>query len=161
MTEWMLLMLAGCAATVVGLVGCFVPVLPGPAVSYAALWLPGAVGYPLSKAQLAGGAALLVLVLVIDYVVPSLCAKRFKCSGWGVFGCFAGSVVGVFFLPIGIVLGPFVGTVVGELIAGKAIAESVRGGFGALLGYVVCLGIKLASVGVFAWWYFSRLPIPS
>jgi len=60
-----------------------------------------------------------------------------------------------------IILGPFIGTVAGELIAGKEIAASLRGGLGALLGFVVCLGLKLASVGLFAWWYFASLPATS
>ena len=104
---------------------------------------------------------MLPVVTLVDYILPSVCAKRFKCSGWGVFGCFAGSIVGLFFLPLGIILGPFLGTIAGELIAGKNMAASVRGGFGALLGFVLCLGLKLAAVGLYAWWYFARLPYSS
>ena len=154
----MLMVAIGCTATLVGLVGCFVPVLPGPAIAYAALWILVLLGYPPSTSQLAVGAGVLVAVTLVDYILPSVCAKKFKCSRWGVFGCFVGSIVGLFFLPLGIIFGPFLGTVVGELIAGKNLASSVRGGFGALVGFVFCLGLKLASVGLYAWWYFARLP---
>jgi len=153
-----LMVLAGCVTTVLGIVGCFVPVLPGPAIAYAGLWILVALGCPPPTSHLAIGAGVLVVVTLVDYIVPSLCAKKFKCSGWGVWGCFIGSIVGLFFLPFGIVLGPFIGTVAGELIAGKEIASSLRGGIGALLGFVVCLGLKLASVGLFAWWCFVSLP---
>lgn len=156
-----LTMAIGGVAMLLGLIGCFVPVLPGPMIAYAALWVLYAFGCPLTTAQLVVGAVVLVVVTVVDYVLPSVCAKRFKCSGWGVFGCFAGSVVGLFFLPLGIVLGPFLGTMAGELIAGKNLAASVRGGFGALLGFVLCLGLKLAAVGLYAWWYFACLPYSS
>ena len=152
-----LLLLVGGVATLAGFVGCFVPVLPGPAIAYAALWLRVAFGCPPPAFQLAVGAVALAFVTAVDYVLPSVFARRFKCSGWGAWGCFAGSVVGPFFLPFGIVLGPFLGTVFGELVAGRALAASLRGGFGALLGFVLCLGFKLASVGLFAWWYFSGL----
>ena len=37
------------------------------------------------------------------------------------------------------------------------LMASVRGGFGALLGFVLCLGLKLVAVGLFAWWYFACL----
>lgn len=158
MAGWMLMVAIGCAATLVGFVGCFVPVLPGPAIAYAALWILVLLGYPPSTSQLAVGAGMLVVVTLVDYILPSVCAKKFKCSRWGVFGCFVGSIVGLFFLPLGIILGPFLGTVVGELIAGKNLASSVRGGFVALVGFVFCLGLKLASVGLYAWWYFARLP---
>ena len=104
---------------------------------------------------------MLAAVTLVDYILPSFCAKRFKCSRWGVFGCFAGSIVGLFFLPLGIIFGPFLGTVAGELVAGKNLASSVRGGFGALVGFVLCLGLKLVAVGLYAWWYFARLPYSS
>ena len=156
-----LTMAIGGVAMLLGLIGCFVPVLPGPAIAYATLFVLFVFGCPLSTAQLSVGAAVLVVVMLVDYVLPSVCAKRFPCSRWGVFGCFAGSIVGLFFLPLGIVLGPFLGTIAGELIAGKNMAASVRGGFGALLGFVLCLGLKLVAVGLYAWWYFARLPYSS
>jgi hypothetical protein len=149
------LIAVGAILMLVAAVGCFVPVLPGPLIAYAALWIPFAFGYPASFDRLAVGAVAVVAVVVVDYILPAVCAKKFSCSRWGMFGCIVGSVVGFFFLPIGIIVGPFVGTVVGELIAGKAFAESLRGGVGALLGFVVCLALKLVAVGLFAWWYFS------
>ena len=154
----MLMVLVGAGTALLGLVGCFVPVLPGPLIAYVGLWALVAFGYPPSTAQLVIASVVLAVVTLIDYVLPSLCAKKFKCSGWGVFGCFVGSIVGLFFMPLGIILGPFLGTVAGELIAGKELSSSVRGGFGALLGFVLCLGLKIASVGLFAWWYFTRIP---
>ena len=157
----MLMTAIGCVAMLAGFVGCFVPVIPGPAIAYAALFVPFAFGCPPATTQLVVGAGVLIAVTLVDYILPSVCAKRFKCSGWGVFGCFAGSIVGLFFMPLGIILGPFLGTVAGELIAGKGLAASFRGGFGALLGFVLCLGLKLAAVGLYAWWYFARLPYSS
>ena len=161
MMELTLMMAIGCVVMLAGFIGCFVPVLPGPAIAYATLFVLFAFGCPLSTAQLSVGAAVLVVVMLVDYVLPSVCAKRFKCSGWGVFGCFAGSIIGLFFLPLGIILGPFLGTIAGELIAGKDLAASFRGGFGALLGFVLCLGLKLGAVGLYAWWYFESLPYSS
>ena len=151
----------GCVAMLAGFVGCFLPVLPGPAIAYAALFSLYAFDRQPPAGQLIAGGAVLLVVTLVDYILPSVCAKRFKCSGWGVFGCFTGSIVGLFFLPLGIILGPFLGTIAGELIAGKNLAASVRGGFGALLGFVLCLGLKLAAVGLYAWWYFALLPYSS
>ena len=156
--DLLLMMAIGGAAMLLGFIGCFLPVLPGPAIAYASLFVLFAFGCPLTTTQLALGGGVLVVVTLVDYILPSVCAKRFKCSGWGVFGCFVGSIAGLFFLPLGIILGPFLGTIAGELIAGKNLAASFRGGFGALLGFVLCLGLKLAAVGLYAWWYFARLP---
>ena len=159
--DLMLMMAIGCVAMLAGFLGCFLPVLPGPAIAYAALFVLYAFGCPPTMAQLIIGGAVLIVVTLVDYILPSVCAQRFKCSRWGVFGCFVGSIVGLFFMPLGIILGPFLGTVAGELIAGKNMAASVRGGFGALLGFVLCLGLKLVAVGLYAWWYFVRLPYSS
>ena len=159
--DLMLMLAIGLVAMLAGSLGCFVPVIPGPAIAYASLFVLFAFGCPPTTTHLVIGAGVLIVVTLVDYVLPSLCAKRFKCSGWGVFGCFAGSIAGLFFLPLGIILGPFLGTIAGELIAGKHLAASVRGGFGALLGFVLCLGLKLAAVGLYAWWYFARLPYSS
>ena len=77
-------------------------------------------------------------------------AKKFKCSGWGVFGCAVGTIVGLFFLPIGLIAGPFLGTVAGELIAGRRIGHALKGGVGTLVGYVATLAMKLVAVAYFA-----------
>ena len=159
--ELMLAMAIGCVAMLMGFIGCFLPVLPGPAIAYAALFVLFAFDCPPTTAQLVLGAGVLVVVTLVDYVLPSVCAKRFNCSRWGVFGCFVGSIAGLFFLPLGIVLGPFLGTIAGELIAGKNLAASFRGGFGALFGFVLCLGLKLVAVGLYAWRYFACLPYSS
>ena len=159
--DLMLMMGIGGVAMLLGFIGCFLPVLPGPAIAYGALFVLFAFGCPLTTTQLVIGAGVLVVVTLVDYILPSVCAQRFKCSRWGVFGCFAGSIVGLFFMPLGIILGPFLGTVAGELIAGKDVAASVRGGFGALLGFVLCLGLKISAVGLYAWWYFACLPYSS
>ncbi len=140
-----------------GAIGCFLPVLPGPLIAYGALWTLYFFGGLPPVTTLVVGAVVVIIVTVIDYILPSVCAKKFHCSGWGVFGCFVGSIAGMFFLPWGIILGPFIGTVVGELIAGKNLSSSLRGGVGSLLGFVVCLILKLCSVAYFAWQYFSAL----
>ena len=140
-----------------GFVGCIVPALPGPLLAYASLWVLVAFGASPGVGRLAAGGAIVVAAMVIDYVLPSLVAKRFKCSGLGVFGCFAGTVVGLFFMPLGLVLGPFLGTVAGELIAGREMGASLKGGVGALIGFVMCLMVKLGSVGLLAVWFFGAL----
>lgn len=133
-----------------GFVGSVIPVIPGPILGYAALWTL----MPTSKAPsteiLVIGAVIVVVVSVVDYILPTVFAKKFKCSGWGVFGCAAGSIVGLFFLPIGLIAGPFIGTVAGELVAGRRFGHALKGGVGALVGYVATLAMKLAAVAYFA-----------
>lgn len=97
----------------------------------------------------AAGSAMIIAIF-LDYVVPAYGAKKFSCSRWGVFGCAAGTLVGLFFLPFGILLGPFLGACIGELIAGRTIKMALKGGLGAFLGFLTGVFLKLCIVGVFA-----------
>lgn len=132
-------------------IGCVIPVLPGPALGFAALLalMPTSSALSPNELYLAGGAT--VVAVVLDYLLPALGAKKFKCSGWGTFGCFVGTIAGLFFLPFGLLLGPFLGAACGELIVGKNMAAACRGGIGALLGFVATFFVKLAAVGLDAY----------
>lgn len=143
----------GAILLLIGFVGCIIPVLPGVACAYAALWTLYPTSYALTGERLLVGGIVAVAVIILDYAVPSLGAKKFNCSKWGVFGCMAGTIVGLFFAPFGIILGPFLGAVAGELIAGKALSAAMRGGIGALLGFLVGVVLKFAACALFTWWF--------
>lgn len=143
----------GAILLLIGFVGCVVPVLPGVACAYAALWTLYPTPYALTGERLLVGGIVAAVVIVLDYVVPALGAKKFNCSKWGVFGCMAGTIVGIFFAPFGIILGPFLGAVVGELVAGKDLPAATRGGIGALLGFLAGVVLKFAACALFAWWF--------
>lgn len=147
----------GVLLIVLGYIGCVVPVMPGPVLAYGALWAMLPFGHSPGTVRLAVGAAAVLVAMVLDYVLPSMFAKRFNCSRMGIFGCMAGTVVGLFYLPLGLIVGPFVGTVIGELIVGKCFLASMKGGLGALLGFVVSLLVKLSAVSLFAYWFFVSL----
>ncbi len=157
-TLWWTLACLGGLLSLVGLFGCLIPIVPGPAFAYCSLWLLVLCGSAPRVQLLIMATLLLLVVLVLDSVLPAVCAKKFKCSRWGVFGCLVGSITGLFYLPFGIVVGPFLGTMAGELIAGKRFVESLRGGLGALIGFVLCVLMKFGSVGLFTWWFFRELP---
>jgi len=147
------LMVVGAVCLLVGFVGCVVPVLPGVACAYAALWTLYPTPYALTNERLLVGGIVAVAAIVLDYVVPALGAKKFNCSKWGVFGCMVGTIVGIFFAPFGIILGPFLGAVAGELVAGKQASAALRGGFGALLGFIAGVLLKFVSCALFTWWF--------
>ena len=88
-----------------------VPALPGTLGSYCALLALLPTSHAPSRGRLVAAAAIAIAVVVLDCVVPALGAKKFKCSSWGVFGCMAGTLVGVYFSPVGILLWPFLGAV--------------------------------------------------
>lgn len=129
----------------VGVVGCVVPVLPGPLAAYAGflclLGTPHAPGWGAAAAM----GAVAVAVTVSDSLVPGWGAKKIRCSKWGVWGSVAGAFLGVFFLPIGLVAGPFLGALAGELLSGRPLTAAAWGGVGAVTGFLLGTLLKLGA----------------
>lgn len=149
------LTILGALAIVVAFVGCVVPVIPGPVIGFGGLLCLLATPHPPSVLMLVAMGLLIAVVTVADYVVPAMGARRFNCTRWGTTGCFVGTLVGVFFFPVGLVAGPFLGAFVGELIAGRPVHAAAQGGVGALLGFLSGVFIKvLACVALAACFVF-------
>ncbi|MBM6864820.1 DUF456 domain-containing protein [Bacteroides caecigallinarum] len=130
---------------VVGLLGCILPALPGPPLSYVGfLLLHFTDKVQFSTTQIWVLLALVVIAQVIDYFIPVLGSKYSGGTKWGSWGAFIGSVVGLFFLPWGLLLGPFLGAVVGELLGDTDMKSALKSGTGALLGFILGTVLKVA-----------------
>jgi hypothetical protein len=103
---------------------------------------------------LTGLAALTVAAYALDFAATAIGARRFGTSWWGVLGALVGTLGGLFFGPVGLVLGPFLGAFVAELIARRDLRGAGRAGLGAWLGLLLGtagrLALVLAMVGLFA-----------
>jgi uncharacterized protein YqgC (DUF456 family) len=102
----------------VGLIGSVVPALPGPPLSFIGLLLLQWSGHGnFSPAFLWMWAAITVAVTIIDNILPAWMTKKFGGSRAAVIGSVLGLIAGiVFFAPIGLLVGPFLGAFAGELI---------------------------------------------
>jgi len=138
----LILILAACLVAA-GIVGCFIPVVPGPFLSYCGVLCLLLTDAPPSMTALAAFGAATIVVSILDYVIPMVGAKRFNCSKFGVWGVAVGTIAGLFFFPLGLVLGPFLGAFIVELIVKKSIADAAIGGIGALLGFLASVLIKV------------------
>ena len=148
-----ILIITAFTCIVVGIIGSVLPVLPGVPLSYAGILLL----HFTEKVQFSIPFLILWLVLVIlvqllDYYVPIWGIRKFGGSKRGVWGCAIGMVVGLFFGPWGIVLGPFVGAIVGELSGGKQTQAAIKAGFGSFIGFLLGIVSKLV-VGGFLLYY--------
>jgi len=143
------------ALIVAGVAGTFLPVLPGAALVFGGMllgaWIDGfqRVGW----VTLAILGVLTLLVFVIDIVSGLLGAKRVGASKLAIAGAAIGTVVGMFFGLVGILVAPFIGAVVGEVIARGQLAPAARVGvatwIGMIAGALAKFAIVLAMVGVF------------
>lgn len=128
-----------------GLAGCVLPVLPGPPLAYAGMLLVHITDKAeFSWAQLVSWLVLVIVLQVLDYITPLLGSKYSGGSEHGNRGCVAGTILGLFFMPWGIVLGPFLGAVLGEMLGGRDLEHALKAGFGTFLGVVFGVLLKLA-----------------
>ena len=154
--DWVWAIVA-CVLLVLSFVGCVIPVVPGPLLAFGGLLVLMPSSFAPSTPTYIWFGIACAGVHVLDYVVPAFGAKKFNCSKWGVFGCIAGILIGLFFAPWGVLVGPFVGAVIGELIAGKKFSSSLKGGFGAFLGFIFGVALKLAYCACCTGWFVTSL----
>lgn len=155
------LIIIGSILIVIGILGSVLPVLPGPPISYVGLLLLHFTEkHQFSTRFLIIWAIITIIVIVLDYIIPVWGTKKFGGSKRGVWGSIIGLCVGVFFLPpIGIIIGPFAGAVIGELTAGKQSSEAFKSGFGSFIGFLFGTILKLTASGLIAWYFFKELII--
>jgi len=141
-----LILIAGLALNGLGIIGCILPVLPGPLLSWLSLLLFFLLpDHEVGAWTLGITFALMLAVSAIDLVIPILGAKRFGASREGIIGGALGIIIGLFFFPpVGIILGPLIGTIVGDMIAGGTFASAFNSGLGSLIGFLVGTSLKLA-----------------
>ena len=136
-----LTLLAG-LLVVCGAVACLIPVLPGPFMAYCGLLCLIPTTHGPSVTALVVFGLVMIVATALDTLAPLWGARKFKCSKWGTWGCVVGSLVGMFFFPLGLLLGPFLGAFAGELISGRAAGLAAKGGLGACLGFFAGAAVK-------------------
>lgn len=145
----------------VGVAGTVLPALPGLPLVFGGMLLAAWAGgfEQVGVAMLVLLGLLTVLSLGIDFLATAMGAKRVGASRLALVGAVVGTVVGLFFGPIGLLTGPFVGALAGELIHGREVRQATRVGFGTwlgiLVGTVLKIGLAFAMLGLFAFaWFF-------
>ena len=154
------LAIAAVICGVVGIVGAVLPIIPGTILSYAGLVLAFCTeNSAISKGQLWLWGVISVVVIVLDYILPGYFSKLFGGTKAGITGATVGVLLGALVLgPVGIILGPFVGAIVGELINQRqAIDKAIVVGFGSLLSFFVGTGIKLIAAGWMMYYIWKDL----
>lgn len=153
-----LLIILGAICMIIGLAGCILPMIPGPPVAYAGLLLLHFTEKAqFTTAQLLTWLFIIILLQVLDYFIPMLGSKYSGGSRWGTRGCLIGTVAGLFFMPWGIILGPFLGAFLGELLGGKRTGQALKSGLGSLFGFLFGTVLKCIVCGYFIWQFVGTL----
>ena len=153
-----ILIIFGLLIAVVGLIGCIIPAIPGPPLNFLSLVILELAiesAFPMDFYFLWGG--ITIVLTFLDYILPIMGAKVYKASSYGILGSIIGMILGIlFFPPFGMILGLFVGAVLGELIAGKKEWEALKIGTVTFAASMLMIFIKLALSGVMTFYFIKR-----
>ena len=128
----------------VGLFGAILPILPGPIISYIGLLIfYFFTDLNLSSNELFIYSIVTILVFFSDYMLQFIGVKKFGGEKFSMYGAFLGILVGLFFPPIGLVLGPFLGALIGAFVDNKERGKAIGIAIGALVGFVFGTILKI------------------
>lgn len=144
---------------VAGLVGCVLPILPGHLII-----LIGALAHRLILGREASGLewwsfAVLVILMAasqaFEFASGAAGSRWFGGTRWGALGAFVGSIVGLFFLPFGLLLGPLLGAFAAELLFAKKRPKfAASSGIGSVVGTLAGMGMKIVVGLLMVGWFF-------
>ena len=158
--EAILLWMLAATLVVVGIAGTILPALPGVPFVFLGLLVAAWIGdfQRIGWPTLTILALLTALAIAAEFVASLLGAKRAGASKLALVGAAIGSIVGLFFGLIGILVFPFIGAVFGELLARERLGQAAKVGFatwlGMLLGVLAKLSLAITMLGVFIIAYF-------
>lgn len=153
-----LLLILGAMLICVGLLGVFIPFLPGLPVSYAGLLVLQITSSPFTVKFLVVWAVIVAFVTIVDSLIPTYGSKKFGGTPYGVTGSLVGLFIGIFFFPpLGFVIGPILGAFIGELLGGKATNIAMKAALGAFAGFLITTGVKVILAGMMAYYYFINM----
>jgi len=155
-----ILIILGFLFSILGLIGCILPALPGTPLNFIALLLLSFAKdwQPYSAAFLIIMGIIAIAVSVLDNIIPALGAKKYGAEKSSVWLALAGTIVGLLlFPPWGIFIGAFAGALLGELLHGKETKSALKAGWGVFVGTFLGIGIKLIASGVMFFYFIKEV----
>lgn len=144
---------------IAGILGAFIPVVPGTPLSYLGLLiLHFAKGDIFGWMFILSWGIVVVITVTLDSFIPAEGARRMGGSKLGIYGALIGAVIGLFFFPpAGIIFGPVVGAFIGEMMAGKRSGSALRAAMGSFVGYLVATGLKVGVAVILAYYFVINI----
>ncbi len=139
--EYIILFIALICA-IVGVIGAVLPALPGPPLSFVGVLILFLCSSEVSIVTLVVLGLAAALITLLDYVAPIWLTKRVGGSKYSMWGAGIGMLVGLFFSLPGIILGPFIGALIGEYMAGTPKDKALKVAFMSFVSFMLTTGIK-------------------
>ena len=154
-----ILIIVAALLIILGVIGSFLPVLPGPLTSWIGLLvLHFTDAIPLDKSFLIITFVFAMFIWILDYVIPVIGTKRFGGTRYGMIGTTIGLIVGLIApIPGGIIVGPFIGALIGELINKSDSKTATRAAFGSFIGFLTSTFIKFVVAIIYLGLYIGLL----
>ena len=153
-----ILLLLGLLCMCLGVLGSFLPVIPGPPISWLGILLLYLVPEIEINYWVLGITFMIAIgVAILDYVIPAKGTKRFGGSRFGIWGTNIGLIVGLLApIPFGFIIGPFLGALIGELLYNSTDTNrAFKAATGSFLGFLAGTFIKLVVCFAYLGLFFS------
>ncbi len=145
---------------ILGFLGTVLPALPGPILVWTGMLVYGyfvsfenlSLSFYISQALIVG------LIYLVDYLSVLWGAKKYGGSRYAGWGAAAGTLVGLVTLgPPGVIVGPFAGAVLVELLSGRNVQQAAKVGIGTIIGFLGGTFVKLLMEIVMIIWFFIKI----
>jgi len=143
----------------IGIIGSFLPVLPGPFTSWLGLLiLHFTDAIPMNWTFLIITLVIALVIWLLDYIIPAMGTKKFGGSKYGMIGTSIGLIIGLLApIPGGIIIGPFAGAYIGERLNKSDSKIALKAAFGSFLGFLTSTFIKFIVAVIYFGLYIVKV----
>lgn len=153
---------------IVGILGSFLPILPGLPLSWAGLLLIHFTSViPMNYTFLGITLLITIIIFALQYAIPALGTKYLGGSKQGMFGATIGLFAGIFIpVPFAILIAPFVGAYLGEILNKADSKTALKAASGSFIGLLASTFMEFVVTCIFLFlflykvWEFRQLLLP-
>jgi len=142
-----------------GIIGSFIPILPGPLTSWFGLFSLNLIStVEIDKTLLIITFVIALIIFVLDSLIPIYGSKYFGATKYGILGASIGLLIGIITpIPFGIIIGPILGALIGELLFNNDLKKSIKSSIGVLIGFLASTFIKFITSVIYLMIYLVQL----
>ena len=155
----LLLIIISAVLIISGIIGSFMPILPGPLTSWFGLFILNLISsVEIDSTLLIITFIIAITIFILDSLIPIYGSKYFGATKYGIIGASIGLVIGIITpIPFGILIGPILGALIGELLFNNNLKKSIKSSIGVLIGFVASSFIKFVTSIVYLMIYIIQL----